>query len=181
MRVRFAPSPTGYLHIGGARSVLFNWLFAKNQGGTFVLRIEDTDTARSTREFEEMQKQDIIWLGLSWDEGPYRQSERQKIYREHADKLIAETQAYYCFCTNEELEVKKQLALKSGRPPHYDGKCRHLPPEDVKLRLKAGEKGAVRFWIKNSKKYILDDLIRGRIEFQEGMVGAARSAIPDRK
>lgn len=184
LRVRFAPSPTGYLHIGGARSVLFNYLYAKNQGGTFVLRIEDTDTARSTREFEEMQKQDILWLGLNWDEGPgmgsekergplgpYRQSERQAIYKEHADQLLKSGTAYYCFCTDAELEEKKARAMKEGRPPQYDGKCRHLPPHEVELRLKNGEKGAVRFWIKNPKKYILKDLIRGDVEFQEGMVG----------
>ena len=180
IRVRFAPSPTGYLHVGGARSVLFNWLFAKNHGGTFILRIEDTDTARSTREFEEMQKQDIAWLGLAWDEGPeksegqygpYRQSERQEIYKTHASELIKNKNAYYCFCTNEELEIKKEQALKSGRPPHYDGKCRHLSSEESNARLQAGEKGAVRFWIKNPKKYEVDDLVRGKVEFQEGMVG----------
>jgi nondiscriminating glutamyl-tRNA synthetase len=179
IRVRFAPSPTGYLHVGGARSILFNWLYAKNQNGLFILRIEDTDTARSTREFEDMQKQDILWLGLNWDEGPdgggkfgpYRQSERQGIYQEYAQKLIAEHQAYYCFCSNEELEAKKQVAMKLGKPPQYDGKCRHLPLEDVKLKLASGEKGAVRFWIKSPKNYVLEDLIRGRVEFQEGMVG----------
>jgi nondiscriminating glutamyl-tRNA synthetase len=184
VRVRFAPSPTGYLHVGGARSILFNYLFAKNKDGTFVLRIEDTDQARSTREFEEMQKADIVWLGLNWDEGPgmgsepqrgsygpYRQSERQAIYQEHAQKLISAGQAYYCFCTDEELEAKKQKALSEGRPPHYDGKCRHVPVTEARLRLQAGEKGAVRFWIKNPKKYLLKDLIRGDVEFQEGMVG----------
>jgi nondiscriminating glutamyl-tRNA synthetase len=186
IRVRFAPSPTGYLHVGGARSILFNWLYAKHHGGTFVLRIEDTDQARSTREFEEMQKQDIQWLGLDWDEGPlmgadkqgykgkygpYRQSERLSIYKEHSDKLLNEGQAYYCFCTDEELEVKKQAAMKAGRPPQYDGKCRHLPPADVKMKLASGQKGAVRFWIKNLKKYKVKDLIRGDVEFQEGMVG----------
>ena len=179
VRVRFAPSPTGYLHIGGARSVLFNYLYAKNQKGIFVLRIEDTDTARSTREFEEMQKADMRWLGLNWDEGPdtggphgpYRQSERQEIYQKLAKKLLDETQAYYCFCTDKELEEKKALAMKLGRPPQYDGKCRHLPSEEVKNRLAAGEKGAVRFWIKNPKKYVLHDLIRGDVEFQEHMVG----------
>jgi nondiscriminating glutamyl-tRNA synthetase len=179
VRVRFAPSPTGYLHVGGARTVLFNWLYARHFGGTFVLRIEDTDTQRSTREFEDMQKQDIKWLGLNWDEGPdvggphgpYRQSERQAIYREHADKLLAAGNAYYCFCTDEELEAKKQAAMKAGKPPQYDGKCRHLPPADVQMRLKSGEKGAVRFWIKNPKSYVLNDLIRGSVEFQEGMVG----------
>ncbi|MDZ4676879.1 MAG: glutamate--tRNA ligase [Oligoflexia bacterium] len=179
VRVRFAPSPTGYLHVGGARSILFNWLYAKHVGGTFILRVEDTDQARSTREFEEMQKQDIKWLGLNWDEGPdvdakfgpYRQSERQHIYKEHADKLLTSGEAYYCFCTDEELEVKKQVAMKQGRPPQYDGKCRHLPAQDVKLKLEAGQKGAVRFWIKKPKKYLLKDLIRGDVEFQEGMVG----------
>jgi nondiscriminating glutamyl-tRNA synthetase len=179
VRVRFAPSPTGYLHIGGARSVLFNYLYAKNQGGTFVLRVEDTDTVRSTREFEEMQKQDLRFLGLLWDEGPdgagaygpYRQSERQPIYQEHAKKLLDSRQAYYCFCTDEELEAKKALAMKLGRPPQYDGKCRHIPLDESKARLAAGEKGAVRFWIKSPKKYVLHDLIRGDVEFQENMVG----------
>jgi nondiscriminating glutamyl-tRNA synthetase len=183
VRVRFAPSPTGYLHIGGARSVLFNVLYAKHFDGTFVLRIEDTDTVRSTREFENMQKEDMLWLGFKWDEGPdgpgpalgdlgpYRQSERQAIYQEHAQRLMAKGQAYYCFCTDEELEVKKQAAMKAGRPPQYDGKCRHLPPEEAKLRRQAGEKAAVRFWIKDLKKYVLEDLIRGKVEFQEGMVG----------
>jgi nondiscriminating glutamyl-tRNA synthetase len=185
VRVRFAPSPTGYLHVGGARTILFNWLYAKHFGGTFVLRIEDTDQARSTREFEEMQKQDIAWLGLTWDEGPgiglgstdkgkygpYRQSERMSIYAEHAQKLLDQGQAYYCFCTDAELEEKKKIALGQGRPPHYDGKCRTVSLSEAKEKLARGEKGAVRFWIKKPKAYKLHDLIRGDVEFQEGMVG----------
>ncbi|MCC6278437.1 MAG: glutamate--tRNA ligase [Oligoflexia bacterium] len=185
VRVRFAPSPTGYLHVGGARTFLFNWLFARHHGGAMILRVEDTDTARSTREFEEMQKQDMAWLGLPWDEGPglgletpsvgsfgpYRQSERMSIYAEHAQVLLNKGHAYYCFCTDAELEEKKKLALASGRPPHYDGKCRAISPQDAQKRLAQGEKGAVRFWIKNPKAYKLKDLIRGEIEFQEGMVG----------
>src|SRR5579872_3015849 len=159
IRVRFAPSPTGYLHIGGARSILFNYLFAKHMSGTLILRIEDTDTARSTREFENMQKQDILWLGLKWDEGPdvdgifgpYRQSQRRDIYSKHAQQLLDSGLAYYCFCTDEELEAKKQAAMKAGKPPQYDGKCRHIPPTEAKLRKQAGEKAAVRFWIKNQK------------------------------
>jgi nondiscriminating glutamyl-tRNA synthetase len=183
VRVRFAPSPTGYLHIGGARSVLFNYLFAKHFNGKFILRIEDTDTVRSTREFEEMQKQDLLWLGFKWDEGPdgdgpgkgpfgpYRQSERQDIYKKHADKLFELGLAYYCFCTDEELAIKKEAAMKAGKSPQYDGKCRHIPPAEAKMRREAGEKGAVRFWIKNQKKHVLKDLVRGEVEFQEGMVG----------
>src|ERR1017187_4637207 len=138
VRVRFAPSPTGSLHVGSARTVLFNWLYARHFDGTFVLRIEDTDTVRSTREFEEMQKTDMKWLGLDWDEGPdgagdygpYRQSERQPIYKKLADDLMRRGLAYYCFCTDEELEVKKQRAMKAGMPPQYDGKCREVSKED---------------------------------------------------
>src|SRR3954464_12150318 len=144
MRVRFAPSPTGKLHVGNARTALFNWLLARGNGGTFVLRIEDTDVERSTPESEATIISDIRWLGLNWDEGPdtggphgpYRQSERQDIYQDHAQKLIKEGKAYYCFCSDELLEQKKELALKAGKPPHYDGTCRHLPPADVQMRLK---------------------------------------------
>src|SRR4051812_7331841 len=122
VRVRFAPSPTGYLHVGGARTALFNWLYAKATGGTFVLRIEDTDRARSTEKALQEQLFDLRWLGLNWDEGPvvggpygpYKQSERLHIYREHADRLLGDGRAYYCFCTDEILEQKKELAMKRG-------------------------------------------------------------------
>lgn len=179
VRVRFAPSPTGYLHVGGGRTALYNWLYAKHFNGDFILRIEDTDQARSTKEFEAAQIADFKWLGLNWQEGPdvggphgpYRQSERLSIYAEHAKMLLDAGKAYYCFCTDAELEEKKQIALKQGRAPHYDGKCRHLPQTDVKLKLESGAAGSIRFWIKNPKHYTLEDLIRHRVEFPENMVG----------
>lgn len=179
VRVRFAPSPTGYLHVGGARTALFNYLLAKNLGGSFILRVEDTDKVRSTEEAEAMQLQDMKWLGLNWDEGPdkpgeygpYRQSERQLIYQNYAHKLIDEKKAYYCFCTDEVLEEKKEKAFKEGRPPQYDGTCRYLSEEEVQDKKKQGLPCAVRFWIKEQKPYTISDLIRGDVTFQEGMVG----------
>src|SRR5205085_3380550 len=131
VRVRFAPSPTGHLHVGGARTAIFNWLFARHHGGTFIIRVEDTDQARSTRESEAMVLDDLRWLGLRWDEGPdvggphapYRQSERVARYREVARELIAKNVAYRCYCTEEELEAKRKQAEAEQRPPHYDLKC----------------------------------------------------------
>ncbi|MCK5596117.1 MAG: glutamate--tRNA ligase, partial [Candidatus Eisenbacteria sp.] len=119
IRVRFAPSPTGHLHVGGARTALFNWLFARHEGGTFIVRIEDTDRARSTEESERAVLEDLTWLGLTWDEGPgvdgghgpYRQSERLDLYREHAERLLACGKAFRCYCTDEELEEKRKTAL----------------------------------------------------------------------
>ena len=132
MRVRFAPSPTGQLHVGNARTALFNWLLARRTGGTFVLRIEDTDFERSTRESEAAIIDDLRWLGLAWDEGveaggdygPYRQSERLHVYRAHAVELLSRGAAYHCFCTAEELEAERQRALAAGLPPKYSGRCR---------------------------------------------------------
>lgn len=178
VRVRFAPSPTGYLHIGGARTALYNYLFAKAQGGTFILRIEDTDEERSSREFETLQIADLKWLGIDYDEGPdkpgaygpYRQSERTHIYQQHAEKLISENKAFYCFCSEQELEEKKELALKEGRAPHYDGKCRNVSYEEATSRLAAGEKAVIRFKAPH-KAYVLQDLVRDRVVFPEGMVG----------
>ena len=125
LRVRFAPSPTGYLHIGGARTALFNYLLARRENGTFVLRIEDTDVARSTQESVDAILQAMDWLGLSCDEGPYYQSERFDLYREKVDQLLSEGKAYRCYCTPEELETKREQALKTGQKPKYDGTCRH--------------------------------------------------------
>src|SRR6187455_3325684 len=127
MRVRFAPSPTGHLHVGNVRTALFNWLLAHGKDGTFMLRIEDTDTERSTRESEASILEDLRWLGLEWDEGPdvdgphgpYRQSERLHLYQSYANELIAAGHAYYCFCTSEQLEVDRRQALAEGRPPRY--------------------------------------------------------------
>ena len=125
IRVRIAPSPTGYLHFGTARTALFNWLFAKKHGGVFILRIEDTDTERSKKEYEDDIKRELQWLGLEWDEF-YRQSEREKIYEKYLRKLLTEKFAYYCFCTKEELDGERQRRITEGLPPRYGGKCRSL-------------------------------------------------------
>lgn len=178
IRVRFAPSPTGYLHVGGARTLFFNWLFAKKMGGTLVLRIEDTDQARSTRESERMILSDIERLGLDYQEGPapggghapYRQSERLSIYADYARKLMDENKVYYCFCSDELLTQKREAALKLGKTPHYDGTCARLSREEVQARLKKGERAGLRFRAPQ-KTFVLEDHVRGRVEFKEGMVG----------
>ena len=133
VRVRFAPSPTGALHIGGVRTALFNWLFARHHKGTFILRIEDTDQARSTDESIKVIIDGMKWLGMDWDEGPsvlpdgavkgYRQTERMAIYREYADRLLSENKAYYCYCSPEELDMRRKKAMADGQPPKYDRKC----------------------------------------------------------
>ncbi|MFZ9595093.1 MAG: glutamate--tRNA ligase [Bdellovibrionia bacterium] len=177
-RVRFAPSPTGYLHVGGARTLLFNWLYAKKTGGTLVLRIEDTDQQRSTRQSEQMILSDMARLGLDYEEGPdrpgefapYRQSERLSIYAQYARELLAKDQVYYCFCSDELLTQKREAALKLGRMPHYDGTCAHLPKDQVAERLARGEKAGLRFRAPH-RSYVLEDHVRGRVEFKEGMVG----------
>lgn len=179
VRVRFAPSPTGYLHIGGARTALYNYLFAKKMNGKFILRIEDTDLERSRPEFEKSQLEDLKWLGLTWDEGPdkggdygpYRQSERISIYKEYAEKLIDKGLAYYCFCTSEELEAMKEKATREGRLPHYEGKWKNEEFwEEARQRLASGEKASIRFKAP-FKSYVLQDEVRGRVVFPEGMVG----------
>lgn len=179
VRVRFAPSPTGYLHIGGARTALYNYFFAKNQGGKFILRIEDTDLERSTREFEKLQIEDLKWLGLQYDEGPdiggphapYRQSERLGIYQKYAQQLIDSGQAYYCFCSEQELEEMKERAMSEGRPPHYDGKWKNPEFfEEAASKLAAGEKATIRFRVP-LKAYVLNDIVRDRVVYPENMVG----------
>jgi glutamyl-tRNA synthetase len=178
VRVRFAPSPTGYLHIGGARTAMYNYLFAKAMGGKYILRIEDTDLERSKREFEDSQIGDLKWLGLVHDEGPdvggeygpYRQSERGHIYASWAQKLIDTEHAYYCFCSEEELTAKKELANLEKRAPHYDGKCRNLSLDEATSRLAAGEEAVIRFKAPR-KAYVFNDHVRGRVVFPEGMVG----------
>jgi glutamyl-tRNA synthetase len=178
VRVRFAPSPTGYLHIGGARTAMYNYLFAKAMGGKYILRIEDTDLERSTRPFEESQIKDFKWLGLTHDEGPdvggeygpYRQSERGHIYKAWAQKLLDSEKAYYCFCSEEELTAKKELANLEKRAPHYDGKCRGLTKAEAQAKIDAGTAGVIRF--KAPKKpYAFNDHVRDRVEFPEDMVG----------
>lgn len=178
VRVRFAPSPTGYLHIGGARTALYSYLFAKAKGGSFILRIEDTDLERSKKEYEESQIADLNWLGINHDEGPgkpgefgpYRQSERLDIYKKYAEQFIQEGKAFYCFCSDETLEQKKEKALAEKRSPHYDGTCRHLKRDDVDSRLAAGEKPVVRF-IAPLKSYEFHDVVRKKVTFPEDMVG----------
>jgi glutamyl-tRNA synthetase len=162
--LRFAPSPTGFLHIGGARTALFNWLLARNRGGKFILRIEDTDQVRSTKESIDAILEGMTWLGLDWDEGPIYQTGRIAMYREHADRLLGEGKAYYCYCTPEELEEKRQKALQEKRKPKYDGHCRSLQSPIP------GRTPAVRFHAPQEGKTILPDLIKGTVEFDNAEI-----------
>jgi glutamyl-tRNA synthetase len=179
VRVRFAPSPTGYLHVGGARTALFNFLFARHKGGIFILRIEDTDVERSSAELETVLLEDMRWLGLDWDEGPggggargpYRQSERVDIYGEHAEKLVSSGAAYPCFCTDEELELKREQSRESGLPPRYDGTCRELSEDERQARRRDGRPESKRFRITAEQDIRIDDLIRGEVVFPPDMVG----------
>jgi len=179
VRVRFAPSPTGYLHVGGARTALFNWLFARHEGGKFILRVEDTDKERSSAELESIMLEDIEWLGLGWDEGPdlggdfgpYRQSERVDIYNKYVKKLIDDGKAYPCFCSEELLAGKKEQMIKKGIPPRYDGTCRNLSKEEIEEKRKSGLHESVRFIVDEKKENSVDDIIRGNVVFPPGMVG----------
>jgi nondiscriminating glutamyl-tRNA synthetase len=172
VRVRFAPSPTGHLHVGGARTAIFNWLFAKRHDGTFIIRVEDTDQARSTRESETMVLDDLRWLGLGWDEGPdlggphapYRQSERVEHYGGVARELIERGIAYRCYCSEEELEAKRKLAEAEGRPPHYDLTCwKNQRVEDKPF--------AIRFHVPDDGDVTIDDLIRGEVTWKKESLG----------
>lgn len=160
VRVRFAPSPTGYLHIGGVRTALFNWLFARHEQGVFILRIEDTDRERSTPEAIQAILDGLKWLGLDWDEGPIYQTSRLAEYRQHAERLIAEGKAYPCYCTEEELEVRRKEALARRELPKYDGRCRRRsgpPPEGITP--------AVRFVTPQTGHTVVHDLVKGRVTF----------------
>jgi len=164
-RVRFAPSPTGYLHVGGARTALFNWLFARHTGGTFILRIEDTDFERSSEAMVEGILEGMRWLGLDWDEGPFFQSQRMELYKETAAKIVAGGHAYPCFCTREALEQRRKEAAEAGRPPMYDRRCRRIPKEEADARLAAGEAAAIRFAVPESGATSFDDAVFGTVEF----------------
>jgi glutamyl-tRNA synthetase len=164
VRVRFAPSPTGHLHIGGARTALFNWLFARHNKGTFILRLEDTDRTRSTDEYIEAIIDGMKWLGLDWDEGPHRQMDRFSIYKDYADKLLSEGKAYYCYCSSEELEKRRQAALAQGKTPKYDGRCRLLK-EPV-----SGRTPAIRFMMPQEGETVVDDLMKGRVVFDNSQL-----------
>lgn len=179
IRVRFAPSPTGYLHIGGARTALFNWLYARNQGGTFILRIEDTDLVRSTKESERAIFEGMRWLGMDWDEGadvggaygPYRQTERIAIYRKYAQQLIEQGLAYYCYCTEEELAAQRQEFIEKGEMPRYSGCCRSLTDEQRAKYTAEGRKPVVRFRVPDDRKVMIHDLVRGDVEIDTATIG----------
>jgi len=169
-RVRIAPSPTGYLHIGVTRAALFNYLFAKHEGGKFVLRIEDTDLERSDPKFAKDIIESLQWLGIRWDEGPFRQSERTASYAKYLDKLLKEDKAYYCFCSVDELADKRQEKMSRGEAPKYNGKCRELSDKDVKRYLAEGKPSIIRFKAP-AKKVSFPDLIRGKLEFDSSLIG----------
>ncbi len=164
IKVRFAPSPTGNLHVGNLRTAVLNYLYAKNQGGTFTLRIEDTDMERSEIRYEISMMDDLKWLGIAWDDGPYRQSERTDLYRDFAKILLEKGLAYKCFCPKEKLENARQASLDKGEPPRYDGRCRNLSREDLEKLEREGRPYVVRF--KPPRKAItFKDGIRGQIQF----------------
>jgi len=178
VRVRFAPSPTGALHIGGARTALFNWLFARNQKGKFILRIEDTDRTRSTLEAEKAIFEGLEWLGLDWDEGPrvggpfgpYYQVERKEIYEKFAKQLLEEGKAYFCFCTPEELEKKRKEAEARKEAPRYDGHCRKLSEAEIKKKLESGLPKVIRFLLPPVGETKVEDLIRGKVVFKNELL-----------
>lgn len=170
IRVRFAPSPTGFFSLGNARTALFNWLFARNVGGKFLVRIEDTDRERSTKEYEEDVLDQLRWLGLDWDEEPIRDSDRLGIHEGYLKQLLDEKKAYWCFCSAEELDAEYQAQLASGMQPKYGGKCRNILPEDAAARVAAGEKATIRFRMPE-KKIGFHDLIRGDVEFDTALFG----------
>ncbi len=178
-KVRFAPSPTGPLHIGGARSALFNYLFASHQNGEMVMRIEDTDLERSRREYEDEIIESLQWLGIKWGEGvaqggengPYRQTERLEIYRQYVQELLDKGMAYYCFCTQEELEIERQEQLASGKMQRYSGKCSDLSNQEIEERIEAGIKPSIRFRVPQNQIYVVDDLVRGRVSFESDNSG----------
>ncbi len=182
VRVRFAPSPTGFFHIGSARTVLFNWLFSRQNNGKFILRIEDTDVERSSPEYEKDILEGIKWLGLDWDEGPggqvpyigdygpYRQSERLDIYEKYLKQLLDENKAYYCFCSKEQLESDRQAMLAQGLAPKYSGRCRSLDEKESEKRIANNEPAVIRFKIPETE-IEFNDLVRGRVKFDSSLIG----------
>lgn len=189
VRVRFAPSPTGYLHLGGARTALFNWLFAQKKRGTFILRIEDTDEVRSTDEAVLAIIQGLRWLGMDWDEGPkitidrhkavikeigehkpYFQMKRLELYREYAKKLVESGKAYRCYCLPKELEEMRKKALQEKKPPKYDGRCRNLTAEDEKRYKEKGRKPVVRFKTPQEGVTEFEDIVKGKVSFQNNLL-----------
>jgi glutamyl-tRNA synthetase len=183
IRVRFAPSPTGPIHLGNARTALFNWLFARHNGGVFVLRIEDTDIARSDMHYTQLLMEDLRWLGMDWQEGPdvggpygpYVQSQRLAIYKGFAEGLLKKGRAYPCYCTQAELEERRKTALARGRPPRYDNRCRRLSEAEKRAFEAQGRRPSLRFLIEGSGhpggKLVFEDMVRGRCEFDLAVLG----------
>ncbi|WP_353462961.1 glutamate--tRNA ligase [Mammaliicoccus sciuri] len=179
VRVRYAPSPTGYLHIGNARTALFNYLFAKHYNGDFVIRIEDTDIARNLEDGEASQFSNLEWLGLDWDEsvnkdggyGPYRQSERGDIYKPLIEKLLAEDKAYKCYMTSEELEAEREEQIARGEMPRYGGKHAHLTKEEQEAFEAEGRQPSIRFRVPQDKEYKFDDIVKGEVSFDSNGIG----------
>jgi glutamyl-tRNA synthetase len=177
IRCRFAPAPSGSLHVGNVRSALFSWLHARGNGGTFVLRVEDTDTSRVSDEAFHGVLEDLRWLGLDWDEGPevggphgpYRQSERAEVYRDAADRLQRDGHAYRCYCTAEELEERRQAALARGEPPGYDGRCRTRPQAELDALVADGRPSVVRFHMPE-REWVVDDVVKGEVRFAAGQL-----------
>jgi glutamyl-tRNA synthetase len=177
IRCRFAPAPSGSLHVGNVRSALFSWLHARGNGGTFVLRVEDTDTSRVSDEAFHGVLEDLRWLRLDWDEGPevggphgpYRQSERAEVYRDAADRLQRDGHAYRCYCTAEELEERRQAALARGEPPGYDGRCRTRPQAELEALAAEGRASVVRFHMPE-REWIVDDVVKGEVRFAAGQL-----------
>jgi len=177
VRTRFAPAPSGSLHVGNARTGLFSWAFARHHGGAFVLRIEDTDASRVTEEAVQGAMASLRWLGIDWDEGPdvggprgpYRQSQRLDVYREHVDRLLAQGDAYPCYCTEEELKERNAAAIARGEPPGYDGRCRSLTPEERAERDAAGTPHAIRFAMPD-REWVVDDLVKGEVRWAAGQL-----------
>lgn len=172
VRCRFAPAPSGSIHVGNARSALFSWLYARHEGGTFVLRLEDTDASRVTEEASQGVVEDLRWLGLGWDEGPdvggpygpYRQSERSDIYREMTDRLLEGGHAYRCWCTAEELDERRKAALARGEPPGYDGRCRQRPAAEIAAFGAEGRPFAIRF-LMPEQEWAVEDLVKGEVRW----------------
>lgn len=179
VRVRYAPSPTGFLHIGNARTALFNYLFARHNGGDFIIRIEDTDTARNVEGGEASQLKFLQWLGMDWDEsidkdggyGPYRQSERADIYNPIIEKLLAEDKAYRCYMTAEELEAEREAQLARGEMPRYGGKHAHLTKEEEAALIAEGRQPAIRIRVPKDKTYTFNDMVKGEVSFDSNGIG----------
>jgi len=179
IRVRYAPSPTGHLHIGNARTALFNYLFARHNDGEFIIRIEDTDLKRNIEGGEKSQLENLAWLGIDWDEspenpgkyGPYRQSERREVYQPLIDQLLMSNLAYKCYCTSEELEEEREAQRARGEMPHYAGKCANLTPEEQAEKEAQGLEPVIRFRVPRNTSFAFDDMVKGEISFESDNVG----------